>query len=91
MSASSDTEILAYARANDAIVVTLDADFHAILAVSGMSSPSVIRVRLQGLNGIAIAKIVCEVLALYGADFAAGCMITVKERKTTCHLLGSVD
>lgn len=84
MSGASDTEILAYAGANDGIVVTLDADFHAILVVSGMSTPSVIRVRLQGLKGIALARIIREVLAVYRAELAAGCMITVNARKTTC-------
>jgi predicted nuclease of predicted toxin-antitoxin system len=87
MSAASDTEILDYARAAGQIVVTLDADFHAILVVSGMSSPSVIRIRMEGLKGVAIATIVGETLVAYAPDLAVGCMITVKERKTTCHLL----
>jgi predicted nuclease of predicted toxin-antitoxin system len=55
MSASSDTDILEYARATDCIVVTLDADFHTILVVTGMSGPSVIRIRLEGLKGTSIA------------------------------------
>ena len=39
MSAASDTEIIEYAGENGCIVVTLDAAFHTILAVSGVSSP----------------------------------------------------
>ena len=88
MSASSDTEILTYARSAGQVVVTLDADFHAVLAVSGMSSPSVIRIRIEGLKGPAMATTIGKVLATYPAELALGCMITVKERKTTCHLLG---
>jgi predicted nuclease of predicted toxin-antitoxin system len=91
MSASSDTEILEYARANDCVVVTLDADFHTILVVAGMSTPSVIRIRLEGRKGTAIATIVREVLTAYAPDLTAGCMITVKEHKTTCHLLTRAD
>jgi predicted nuclease of predicted toxin-antitoxin system len=91
MSASSDTDILEYARTADQIVVTLDADFHAILVVSGMSAPSVVRIRREGLKGTAIAGIVREVLVEYAPDLAAGCMITVKEQKTTCHLLRAFD
>ena len=87
MSAASDTEILDYARANGCIVVTLDADFHTILVVTGVSGPSVIRVRLQGLKGTAVAAIIRDVLAAYEPDLASGCMITVKQHKTTCHLL----
>ena len=73
------------------IVVTLDADFHTILVVSGMSTPSVIRIRLEGLKGPAIATIIREVLTGYAPDLAVGCMITVKEQKTTCHLLRASD
>lgn len=50
MSKTSDEEILAFSLGRDAVVVTLDADFHTILAASGASGPSVIRLRLQGLG-----------------------------------------
>lgn len=43
MSRATDKEILAFSLEKDAVVVTLDADFHAILAVAGASGPSVIR------------------------------------------------
>jgi predicted nuclease of predicted toxin-antitoxin system len=71
------------------VVVTLDADFHAILAVQNASKPSVIRVRIQGLNGPAIAALVFQVLEQYAPELESGCMITVKSRKTTCHLLSN--
>jgi hypothetical protein len=38
--------------------VTLDADLHTILALSGASGPSVIRLRLQGLGALAVAELV---------------------------------
>ena len=87
MFAAADTEILEWARLYDSAVVTLDADFHAILAVQGATKPSVIRLRLQGLKGAALATLLRQILPLYQAELAAGCMITVKPRKTTCHLL----
>ena len=91
MSAAADTEILEWARVRDSIVGTLDADFHAILAVRNASKPSVIRIRLQGLNGAAIAKLLLQILDQYKAELATGCMITVKQHKTTCHLLFKSD
>ena len=91
MAASSDADILEHARSAGRIVVTLDADFHAILVISGMSAPSVIRIRIEGRKGPAIAAIIREVLAMYASELTAGCMITVKEQKTTCHLLQGSD
>lgn len=87
MFAASDTEILLLAREQGFIVVTLDADFHAILAVSGAVDPSVVRIRLQGLKGAAVAHVIRDVIRRYAVQLAQGCMITVKQRKTTCHLL----
>ncbi|MGA3023755.1 MAG: DUF5615 family PIN-like protein [Bryobacteraceae bacterium] len=87
MSAAADTEILEWARVRNSVVVTLDADFHAMLAVRNASKPSVIRIRLQGLNGTAIAALMHRVLQQYAVELGQGCMITVKQRKTTCHLL----
>jgi predicted nuclease of predicted toxin-antitoxin system len=49
MSTAADEEILRFALGRNGVLVTLDADFHAILAVSGRMGPSVIRIRLQGL------------------------------------------
>ncbi len=87
MAVATDLDILAYARARKASIVTLDADFHAFLAVSGASSPSVIRIRIQGLNGAALSSVVRKVVSKYATEIAGGCMITVKPKKMTCHLL----
>ena len=87
MSRSTDEEILAFSLGRKAVVVTLDADFHTILAVSGAIGPSVIRVRLQGLGAPETVALVRKVLAGFEADLARGSLITVKARKTTCHRL----
>ena len=69
------------------MVVTLDADFHTILAVSGAGQPSVIRFRVQGLRARETVGFVQQVLAVFADDLRRGALITVKTRKTTCHRL----
>jgi predicted nuclease of predicted toxin-antitoxin system len=69
------------------MVVTLDADFHTILAVSGAGQPSVIRFRVQGLRARETVGLVQQVLAVFADDLRRGALITVKTRKTTCHRL----
>ena len=66
---------------------TLDADFHAILAVSGSTGPSVIRVRMQGLDAFAVAAIIEKALADYALDMTSGSLVTVNRNKSTCHKL----
>lgn len=82
---AADEEILAFALETNAIVVTLDADFHTILAVSGASGPSVIRLRLQGLRAPELVELVQNVLTGFEAELKRGSVVTVKKRKTTCH------
>jgi predicted nuclease of predicted toxin-antitoxin system len=87
MSRSADDEILGWALETNATVVTLDADFHALLAVSGARGPSVIRLRMQSLGAREVAELVQNVLARFGADLESGSLVTVKAHKTTCHRL----
>lgn len=86
MSSAEDTEILELARHKCSTVVTLDADFHAILVLTNATAPSVVRLRLQGLDGKAVADLLIPLIARYAAWLTAGCMITVKRNKVTCHL-----
>ena|SRR5664279_5563755 len=64
LSRASDPEILEYARVRDLIVVTLDADFHMLLASTGAASPSVIRLRRQRLKAKEAAIVIQAVLEL---------------------------
>jgi predicted nuclease of predicted toxin-antitoxin system len=81
MSSAADREIIAWAREHRRTVVTLDADFHAEMAVSKALNPSVIRLRMQGLDGPAVAQLVRVVVGEYGAALIRGCMISVTGRK----------
>jgi predicted nuclease of predicted toxin-antitoxin system len=77
MSSASDSAILALARAEDRTVVTLDADFHALLALSSARFPSVIRLRIEGLKGIETAHLIQRVLELAANEVQAGAVVTV--------------
>ncbi len=57
MSQATDLAILSHAVRDTRIVVTLDADFHAHLVLSGASKPSVIRIRIEGLRGNDLAEL----------------------------------
>jgi predicted nuclease of predicted toxin-antitoxin system len=83
---AADDEILGWSSTG-AIVVTLYADFHAILAVSGASGPSVIRLRIQGLRAPELTTLIEKLVAEFQTDLQRGCLITVKPHKTTCHRL----
>jgi predicted nuclease of predicted toxin-antitoxin system len=55
-----DATILDYGRKESRIIATLDADFHTLLALSGATFPSVIRVRIEGLLGEALADLLAD-------------------------------
>jgi predicted nuclease of predicted toxin-antitoxin system len=57
-SESTDPEVLQFSLAQEATIVTLDADFHTILAVSGAGGPSVIRFRPQGIRAPDVVSLV---------------------------------
>ena len=81
-STASDSTVLQKARDDGRIVVTLDADFHALLALSGSASPSVIRIRVEGLRGKEAAGLIRTVLAQCGEDLDHGALVTVQPRRT---------
>jgi predicted nuclease of predicted toxin-antitoxin system len=57
MSRATDVEIIDVARQDHRVICTLDADFHALLATSGHSHPSVVRIRREGLKAKELADL----------------------------------
>ena len=80
MSRSEDSSILERARAEQRICVTLDADFHALLATSGEQSPSVLRIRKEGLDAAAVARLIVDIWPRIDRALATGAMVTVTDR-----------
>jgi predicted nuclease of predicted toxin-antitoxin system len=87
MSSATDAAILEAARNSGSIVVTLDADFHQLLAASGATMPSVVRIRIEGLKGDRLAKILVQVLARAGKELATGAAISVTRSRIRVRLL----
>ena len=67
------------ARNEPKVVVTLDADFHTLLALSGATGPTTIRIRIEGLRGEDLAHLLVTVLEVCKDDLKAGAMISVAE------------
>ncbi|MDI6762126.1 MAG: DUF5615 family PIN-like protein [Thermodesulfobacteriota bacterium] len=80
-STSEDAVILERGREEDSTVVTLDADFHTLLALSGATSPSVIRIRIEGLKGETAANLIRTVLMQCEEDLKQGAVVTVERRR----------
>jgi len=80
MSRATDRQILEYARDEHRIVITLDSDFHAILAVENLDSPSVVRIRKEGLRGPELAELVESIWARIGQQLENGAMATITEK-----------
>jgi predicted nuclease of predicted toxin-antitoxin system len=76
---ATDSEILELARREARICVTLDADFHTLLALSGAAAPSTIRIRIEGLNGIGLAQLLRQTWQGVGRALSEGAAVTVNE------------
>lgn len=87
LSRANDIDILGIAAKDGSIVFTLDADFHALLAVNELSSPSVIRIRIEGLNGLTLSEIIFKVLNACKEDLEKGAAISVQKDKIAVRLL----
>jgi predicted nuclease of predicted toxin-antitoxin system len=82
LSLATDEQILEYARENSRTICTLDADFHALLAVSGATAPSVLRIRKEGLRGADVASLLQRTWNETGisASIEHGAVVSITER-----------
>ena len=84
---ASDELILEQAIAERRCVVTLDADFHALVALGGGSEPSVIRIRREGLRGPELARLVMQIVATTGDALSQGALVSVTADSIRMHKL----
>jgi predicted nuclease of predicted toxin-antitoxin system len=79
MAEAEDKEILAKARMEGRVIVTLDADFHAELALSQEIGPSVIRFRIEGLRAEPLVELLQAVIDQARDELSSGAMVSVQE------------
>ena len=80
LSRATDQKILDHASADQRVCVTLDADFHALLATTNASGPSVIRIRKEGLHAGALAELLMAVWPQIEKHVIDGAMITITDK-----------
>ena len=81
MSESEDLDIITRADQDNRIVVTLDVDFHTLLALNELTSPSVIRIRIEGLKAEALKKLLLAVIIECNEDLQNGAAITIDSNR----------
>ncbi len=82
-----DSEIMAFAAANNYVVVTHDLDFSAILAVTHGKKPSVIQIRSEDVSAEFIGKHAVAALRHMQAELEAGALLTIEAGRTRLRLL----
>jgi predicted nuclease of predicted toxin-antitoxin system len=79
MAAASDEAILREAARDGRVAVTLDADFHALIALSGAKGPSSIGFRIEGLKADRIASLLHQVAGSAASDIEGGAVVSIDE------------
>jgi predicted nuclease of predicted toxin-antitoxin system len=74
---ASDVQIMAYAKANDFVVLTHDLDFGAILAATNAEKPSVVQIRSDDLTPETLAGPIIAGLRQFEQVLAAGALVTI--------------
>ena len=82
-----DGEIMAYALAQDFVVLTHDLDFGAILAATQGNKPSVVQLRADDTNPQVIGGAVLAALAQMEAELADGALLIVEPGQTRLRVL----
>jgi predicted nuclease of predicted toxin-antitoxin system len=80
MERATDQAIIEYARQKSRFCVTLDSDFHSLIALANTSDPSVIRIRQEGLSGQRVAELLAQIYPEIENDLAKGAFVTVTDK-----------
>jgi predicted nuclease of predicted toxin-antitoxin system len=84
---ADDTEIMGWALANDAIVLTRDLDFAAALTMQGRSAPSVIQMRMAQVRPEHHLELVRKALSRYQVHLEQGAVVTLESDRIRVRVL----
>jgi predicted nuclease of predicted toxin-antitoxin system len=84
---ATDTDIMAWAAANDCVVLTHDLDFSAILAATHGTKPSVVQIRADSLSPVTIGTLVIAALRQMEGELGLGALLTVDAHRARLNVL----
>jgi predicted nuclease of predicted toxin-antitoxin system len=82
-----DAEIMAFAKANDYVVLTHDLDFSAILAATHGDKPSVVQIRSEEVSPDVIGQAVIGAIRQMAAELEEGALLTVEPARMRMRML----
>jgi predicted nuclease of predicted toxin-antitoxin system len=84
---ADDAFLVDWAIKENRIIITLDADFHAILAERKAHTPSVVRLRIEILRHEEAALLIDRILDQFRAELETGVAISANRTKVRLHPL----
>jgi predicted nuclease of predicted toxin-antitoxin system len=84
---AGDQAIMAWAHANEAIVLTRDLDFATMLTMQGLVSPSVIQLRIDQVRPDRHLSLVQRALSLHRLHLEQGAILTLEEERVRVRVL----
>jgi predicted nuclease of predicted toxin-antitoxin system len=87
LSNAPDLDLIALARSQGRAIVTLDGDFARIVAMSGAAAPSIIHVRVEGVELRAVADRLLALLPPLIEDLKLGALVSINHSTARCRPL----
>jgi predicted nuclease of predicted toxin-antitoxin system len=84
---SPDSEVVSEARRRGAVLLSFDQDFSAILAVTGLTAPSLVNLRVTDVDPERLARAIFAVVHASEADLLAGAVVTLDDAGVRVHRL----
>ena len=84
---AQDSEIMAFARMHDCVVLTHDLDFGAILAATHGEKPSVVQIRAEDVSPDVVGNQVIIALRQMESELEEGALLTIDPNRTRLRIL----